>query len=217
MRRLCFSRGLVSPPCCAASDIVSTNHPQKIGIGLSGRAWWPAQHERRELLQEMREAGLVATAALPQPPAVTARQLNTLAVLDAVCHESLRLMPPVPGSVRKVTRDMVVRMQSRTRPVGHPRVLRHKSQAARIATHTQVLAVTAPKGTRTSWPKEHTTFMAHLTVAAHLVVLKLCLTVPHPGPSHLRPCPLACTRTRPRQHMGIASGTPVNTTQIDAS
>lgn len=59
-------------------------------------------------VQELREAGLLATADMPQPPTVTAAQLYSLNFLNAVCHESLRLMAPVPGSARVLGHDTEV-------------------------------------------------------------------------------------------------------------
>ena len=60
-------------------------------------------------MQELKAEGLLATPEQPEPATVTAAQLLNLKVLDAVCHESLRLFPPVPSAARMITQDTQVR------------------------------------------------------------------------------------------------------------
>eukprot|EP00892_Ulva_mutabilis_P006221 jgi/Ulvmu1/3971/UM181_0005.1 len=70
---------------------------------LAALALHPESHA--SLVQELDEAGLLATSERPEPPPVTAEHLSSLKVLDAVCHESLRLFPPVPGAARVLTQE----------------------------------------------------------------------------------------------------------------
>jgi cytochrome P450 len=57
-------------------------------------------------VQELEDAGLLATPLRPTPRAIEAADLPQLTFLDAVCHESLRLFPPAPsGGARRLTKD----------------------------------------------------------------------------------------------------------------
>ena len=68
------------------------------------------QDSQTALAEELHDAGLLATPERPDPPAVTAEQLSKLSVLDAVCHEALRVFPPAPnGGFRELTHDTEVR------------------------------------------------------------------------------------------------------------
>lgn len=63
-------------------------------------------------VQELREAGLLASPAAPEPRAITREDLASLVMLDAICHESLRIMPPAPiGGIRELDRDTSVRIR----------------------------------------------------------------------------------------------------------
>eukprot|EP00892_Ulva_mutabilis_P006220 jgi/Ulvmu1/3970/UM181_0004.1 len=73
------------------------------------------------VVQELDEAGLLATPERPTPPAVTPSQLVSLKVLDAVCHESLRLFPPVPGAARKLVQE--TKISGYRIPKGTPLIL----------------------------------------------------------------------------------------------
>ena len=54
--------------------------------------------------------GLLATADNPAPRSITADDLGKLTVLDAIVHESLRLMPTAPnGGLRVLTSDTKAR------------------------------------------------------------------------------------------------------------
>lgn len=69
------------------------------------------QDSQEALVEELRDAGLLATPDNPSPPAITAEALAGLTVLDAVCHESLRVFTPAPsGGIRVLTKDTDVRI-----------------------------------------------------------------------------------------------------------
>eukprot|EP00892_Ulva_mutabilis_P010420 jgi/Ulvmu1/7750/UM039_0058.1 len=70
---------------------------------LAALALHPESHA--SLVQELDEAGLLATPERPNPPPVTVGHLSSLKVLDTVCHESLRLFPPVPIAARALTQE----------------------------------------------------------------------------------------------------------------
>ena len=94
--------------------------------------WWGlllASLERVMLwVQELGDAGLLATVECPEPPAVTAEQLAGLSVLDAVCHESMRLLTPEPfGGFRQLAEHTNVRLRHM-----------HASQPMRSATSGNV-------------------------------------------------------------------------------
>ena len=60
--------------------------------------------------QELESEGLLATAENPSPRSITAEDLAKLTVLDALVHESLRLMPTAPnGGLRVLTSDTKAR------------------------------------------------------------------------------------------------------------
>lgn len=68
------------------------------------------QDSMAAVAEELQDAGFLATPDMPNPPAITAEDLAGLRVLDAVCHESLRLFPPAPnGGFRTLNKDMKVR------------------------------------------------------------------------------------------------------------
>lgn len=61
-------------------------------------------------MQELQAEGLLATPDNPEPRGVAAEDFSRLNVLDAVIHESLRLMPTAPnGGLRILTKDTTVR------------------------------------------------------------------------------------------------------------
>jgi cytochrome P450 len=61
-------------------------------------------------LQELDTLELLVTAERPEPRTITAEDISRLQILDAVCHESLRLLPTAPsGGFRKLQQDTVVR------------------------------------------------------------------------------------------------------------
>lgn len=54
--------------------------------------------------------GLLATAEVPEPRGIEREDLACMRALDAVCHESLRLMAPSPiGGLRELARDTEAR------------------------------------------------------------------------------------------------------------
>jgi Cytochrome P450 len=60
-------------------------------------------------MKELDSAGLLATAANPHPPTPTADDIRGLKFLDAVFHESMRVLPPVPnGTMRDLDHDIDV-------------------------------------------------------------------------------------------------------------
>eukprot|EP00892_Ulva_mutabilis_P006218 jgi/Ulvmu1/3969/UM181_0003.1 len=62
------------------------------------------QDSQTALVEELKDARLLATAERPDPPPATAEQLGSLRVLDAICHESLRFLTPEPfTSFRELT------------------------------------------------------------------------------------------------------------------
>ena len=76
------------------------------------------QDSQAALAEELQDAGLLATPSAPSPPAITSDHLAGLPVLDAICHESLRVFPPVPnGAVRVLAKDTEVRSAVRVHGV----------------------------------------------------------------------------------------------------
>eukprot|EP00892_Ulva_mutabilis_P010425 jgi/Ulvmu1/7755/UM039_0063.1 len=64
------------------------------------------QDSQTALAEELNGAGLLATSENPKPRAVTAEDLSNLTVLDAITHESLRLMSTAPnGGLRVLLSD----------------------------------------------------------------------------------------------------------------
>ena len=65
-------------------------------------------------MQELSTLGLLATAEQPEPRPVTAEDVAKMPFLDAIVHESLRLMSPAPnGGFRVLETEMTVRTRSR--------------------------------------------------------------------------------------------------------
>lgn len=61
-------------------------------------------------MQELEGLGLLASAAQPEPRPVSAEDLSKMPFLDAIVHESLRLMAPAPnGGFRLLEKDTKVR------------------------------------------------------------------------------------------------------------
>ena len=52
---------------------------------------------------------LLVTPQRPNPRQVTAEDLSSMQVLNAIVHESLRLMPPALGGNKLLTEDIEVR------------------------------------------------------------------------------------------------------------
>eukprot|EP00892_Ulva_mutabilis_P010423 jgi/Ulvmu1/7753/UM039_0061.1 len=64
------------------------------------------QDSQTAIAEELEGAGLLATPENPEPRGMTADDLSKLTVLDAVVHESMRLMPTVPhGGLRLLKED----------------------------------------------------------------------------------------------------------------
>eukprot|EP00892_Ulva_mutabilis_P004477 jgi/Ulvmu1/2400/UM133_0001.1 len=64
------------------------------------------QDSQTALAEELREAGLLAEPGRPPPRAIARDDLARMTVLGAVCHESLRLLPPSPvGGLRELGKD----------------------------------------------------------------------------------------------------------------
>ena len=72
-------------------------------------------------VQELQSLGLLASTAAPEPRAVTAEDISKMPFLDAIVHESLRLMAPAPnGGFRLLEKDTMVRPSRITRGVCCP-------------------------------------------------------------------------------------------------